>query len=81
MNDRKEELKEQIEKLKRLREISDMNRTEFSVYMGIPRRTLEDWEGGRRKAPDYVLRLLTYRIKMENFLKKKGIEYKEELDE
>ena len=41
--------------------------------MGIPLRTLEEWESGRRKMPDYVLRLIAYQIHMEKFLKDKGI--------
>ena len=26
-----------------------MNRTEFSNYIGIPLRTIEEWEAGRRQ--------------------------------
>ena len=29
-----------------------MNRTEFSRYVDIPLRTLEEWEAGRRQMPD-----------------------------
>lgn len=65
MNDRKEELKDQINELKRIRKLADMNRTQFSEYMGIPRRTLEEWEGGRRQMPDYVLRLIAYYVEMK----------------
>ena len=67
----------QIEILKKIRKDAGMNRREFSDYMGIPLRTLEEWESGRRKMPDYVLRLITYHTKMELFLKKKGITYEE----
>ena len=70
-------LDEQIEILKKIRKDAGMNRREFSDYMGIPLRTLEEWESGRRKMPDYVLRLITYHTKMELFLKKKGITYEE----
>lgn len=81
MKDRKEELKDQIQKLKEIRELAGMNRTQFSEYMGIPRRTLEEWEGGRRKAPDYVIRLINYKVYMEHLIRDGHIEYKEELDE
>ncbi len=37
--------------------------------MGIPLRTIEEWEAGRRKMPDYVLRLISYQVKMEKGLK------------
>ena len=52
--------------IKELRESTGMSRKEFSVYTGIPVRTLEDWEAGRRTPPEYIPRLLTYRIKLEN---------------
>lgn len=32
---------------------------------GIPLRTMEDWKAGRRKAQDYVLDLLEFRIRHE----------------
>ncbi len=75
MGDKKEELKAQIDTMKRLRKEIGMNRREFSEYMDIPLRTLEEWEAGRRKMPDYVLRLIAYQIKMERFLDEKGINF------
>ena len=51
--------------IKELRESTEMSRKEFSEHMGIPVRTLEDWEAGRRTPPDYVPRLLAYQIKIE----------------
>lgn len=66
---KEEKIKEQMETLKSIRENVDMNRSEFSRYMDIPVRTLEEWEAGRRKMPDYVLRLLSYYIKMEQMIK------------
>lgn len=69
--DRKEQLETQISKLKNMREELGMNRTEFSHYVGIPLRTLEEWEAGRRLMPDYVLRLLAYYTKMQQLLTRK----------
>ncbi len=63
---------------KQIRKDLGMNRTEFSQYMGIPLRTLEEWEAGRRTMPDYVLRLITYYTKMECLLAEKKIELEEE---
>lgn len=71
----------QMETLKRTREMLGMNRTEFSRYMEIPLRTLEEWEAGRRQMPEYVLRLIAYYARMEHFLKEKGIEMGDEEDE
>ena len=51
--------------IKELRESIGMSRKEFSEHTGIPVRTLEDWEAGRRTPPDYVLRLLAYQRKIE----------------
>ena len=74
MGDKKEELKSQIDMMKKLRQEAGMNRREFSEYMDIPLRTLEEWEAGRRKMPDYLLRLIAYQIRMERLLDEKGIE-------
>ena len=48
-----------------LREKTGMTRKEFCEYIDIPYRTVTEWERGTRKAPDYVLRLLSYYIEME----------------
>lgn len=77
--EKKEQLEKQIYKLKKIREELGMNRTDFSRYVGIPLRTLEEWEAGRRQMPDYVLRLIAYYTKMQQLLREKEIEV--ELDE
>ena len=59
------------EKIKALRESTGMNRKEFCAYFDIPYRTVTDWEHDTRHAPDYVLRLLEYYIRMEGLIKKK----------
>ena len=61
----------QIE-IKKLRESTGMNRKEFCECFNIPYRTVTEWERGTRNAPDYVLRLLAYYIRMENIAKEKG---------
>ena len=38
---------------------------EFCDFFQIPYRTVTDWERDNRHAPDYVLRLLEYYIRME----------------
>lgn len=42
------------------REEAGDNRKEFSVHIGIPVCTLEDWETGRRTPPEYIPRLIEY---------------------
>ena len=56
-------------KVKELREQMGMNRREFCEYFGIPYRTVQDWESGKREMPDYVLRLLWYKSEMEKLIK------------
>ena len=50
---------------KTIREQAGMNRKDFSDWLGITYRTMQEWELGRRQAPDYVLRLIAYKVKME----------------
>lgn len=79
--EKKEQIEKQISKLKKIREDLGMNRTEFSGYMGIPLRTLEEWEAGRRQMPDYVLRLIAYYAKMQQLLMEKKIDLGEDTDD
>ena len=65
MEDKKRKLEEQINMLQELRACAKMNRKEFAQYFEIPLRTLEDWEAGRRKMPEYLLKLMTYKVKIE----------------
>ena len=78
--EKKNQLEKQIKELKRIREELGMNRTEFSRYIDIPLRTLEEWEAGRRQMPDYVLRLLTYYTKVERLLAEREITLEEKID-
>lgn len=52
-----------------LRESIGMTRKEFCEYFEIPYRTVQDWELGNRKMPDYLLRLMEYKIRMEQGIK------------
>ena len=42
-----------------------MNRREFADYFQIPYRTVQEWELGNRKMPEYLFRLMVYRIGIE----------------
>lgn len=53
------------ETIKSLREAAGFNRKDFSQHTGIPLRTLEDWEAGRRTPPEYIPKLLAYQMKYE----------------
>ena len=57
-------------KIRELRESIGLNRKEFSKHIGIPVRTLEDWEAGRRTPPEYIPRLIAYQLKYERLIQK-----------
>ena len=41
-----------------IREESGMNRKDFSEWLGIPYRTMQEWELGRRMMPEYTISLV-----------------------
>ena len=51
--------------VKELRIKSGMTQKAFAEYFGIPKRTLEDWEGGKRMCADYLLDLMQYKLENE----------------
>lgn len=53
------------QKLIELRKSTGMNRREFAEYFAIPYRTVQEWELGNRKMPEYLLRLMAYRVRIE----------------
>lgn len=57
------------EMLIELRESTGMSRKEFCNYFEIPYRTMQDWELGNRKMPDYLFRLMEYKVRMEKLAK------------
>lgn len=57
-------------KIRELRESVGLSRKEFSVHTGIPVRTLEDWEAGRRTPPEYIPRLIAYQLMYEKLISK-----------
>lgn len=52
-----------------IRNKTGLNRKEFAEAFGIPYRTITDWELGNRVMPDYVLRLIAYRVALDPTLK------------
>lgn len=53
---------------KELRNASKMTQLEFSKYFKIPKRTIENWEAGKRKPAEYIIELMEYRLKNENLI-------------
>lgn len=63
---------EKKDRLIKLRESTGMNRRQFAEYFEIPYRTVQDWELGSREMPEYLLRLIAYKLRMEQLIKSKG---------
>ena len=45
-------------RIKTLRQHQNMTQAEFAWYLGIPLRTIVEWEAGRRNPPIYVVNLI-----------------------
>ncbi len=65
----------QGERFVQLREQTGMNRKDFAEYLGIPYRTMQDWERDVRTMPNYVFALIEYKVRNEF-----GIKLPQELD-
>lgn len=66
------------EELKKLRESTGMNRKEFCEYFEIPYMTETDWKLGNRRVPQYLLRLMVYKVEMERLSDKRYRDDKED---
>lgn len=53
---------------KELRRASGMTLKEFAEFFGISQRTVENWGCGRTTPPDYLIRLMEYRLKNEGII-------------
>lgn len=51
-----------------LRQATGMNLKQFSNYFEIPYRTMQNWEEGQRKVPDYLLNLMIYKLQKEGLI-------------
>ena len=49
--------------IKEIRFISGLSQQAFSEKYKIPKRTIENWEGGKRNPPEYVILLLERAVK------------------
>ena len=54
-----------------LRKAAKMTQKAFSEYFGISKRAVEQWEGGQRQCPDYLLNLMIYKLEHEGLIKQK----------
>lgn len=56
--------------IKELRTATGMSQRAFGEYFGISYRTIQNWEGGQRNCPTYLLELMKYKLEKEDLIKK-----------
>ena len=52
-----------MQTIKDIRLSTGLSQSQFSAALNIPIRSLQDWEQGNRKCPEYVAELIEYRVK------------------
>lgn len=52
--------------VKELRQATGMSQSKLAEYFGIPVRTLQDWEQGKRKPPEYVPKMMKRILQAES---------------
>lgn len=55
-----------------LRHEMGLSQSKFAAYFGLPVRSLQQWEQGRRDPPPYLLALMQRVWSLEKQLKEKG---------
>lgn len=55
--------------IKELRQASGMTQKAFAEYFGIPKRSIENWDGGQRECPPYLVELMRYKLEKEGILR------------
>ena len=58
--------------IRKLRKASGMTQKGFGEYFGIPARTIQSWELGERKCPEYLLELMKYKLDKEGIKKEEA---------
>lgn len=56
--------------IKELRAKTGLSQQKFGDLLGIPKRTLQDWEQDKRTPPPYVVELIAYRVEHDEQFKK-----------
>lgn len=56
--------------IRTIRTETGLTQAAFGEELGIPRRTIEDWEAGKRECPSYVVDLLAFRVRHDEGLRK-----------
>lgn len=51
-----------MQTIKEIRLTTGLSQAKFCEVLNIPKRTVQDWEQGLRKCPEYVAELIAYRV-------------------
>lgn len=51
-----------MQTIKEIRQSTGLSQAKFCEVLNIPKRTVQDWEQGLRKCPEYVAELIAYRV-------------------
>ena len=54
--------------IKELRTACGMTQKAFAEYFSIPKRSIENWEANKRKAPEYLVKLIEYKLMKEGLI-------------
>lgn len=54
--------------IKDLRAKTGLSQSKFAALVPMSVRTLQDWEQGRKKPPEYVISLIEYKLRKEGII-------------
>lgn len=54
--------------IKEMRTQTGLTQQGFGDLLKIPRRTIQEWENGRRNPPEYIIDLIEYKLKNEGLI-------------
>lgn len=58
--------------IKEIRNRTGTTQKNFAEMVGIPFRTISEWESGRRQPKEYLIRLLDFYVDKKGWYKNKG---------
>ena len=53
--------------IRSIRHAANLTQKQLSDMLGIPLRTIEDWDSGRRNPPEYVTSLIIFKLASEGY--------------
>ena len=55
--------------IKEMRTRTGLSQAQFAQLLGIPKRSVENWEGGKSQCPEYTKELIEYYLDHEGYIK------------